>query len=135
VLNFLVAEWSPPMPITCLGTGIVLARRSPTRARSDQDVTCEFRGVQRRCPRTVRGPVDPSAGLAAAKNPPSQDLLSRTIRPSHRSASQGAMPAGHPRVERFREWEHGDVEDAGALMKRTGVDVLQKWPVSKRVNS
>jgi putative SOS response-associated peptidase YedK len=35
----------------------------------------------------------------------------------------------------FEQWERGDVKDATALMKPAGNDVLQKWPVSKRVNS
>jgi putative SOS response-associated peptidase YedK len=35
----------------------------------------------------------------------------------------------------FEQWEHGDVKDATVLMTPTGEDVLQKWPVSKRVNS
>jgi putative SOS response-associated peptidase YedK len=35
----------------------------------------------------------------------------------------------------FEQWERGDVKDAAALMKPAGDDVLQKWPVSKRVNS
>jgi putative SOS response-associated peptidase YedK len=35
----------------------------------------------------------------------------------------------------FEEWESGDAKDAAALMKPAGEDVLQKWPVSKRVNS
>jgi putative SOS response-associated peptidase YedK len=35
----------------------------------------------------------------------------------------------------FEQWEHGEVKDAGALMKPAEEDVLQKWPVSKRVNS
>ena len=35
----------------------------------------------------------------------------------------------------FEQWERGDVKDAKALMKPAGEDVLQKWPVSKRVNS
>jgi putative SOS response-associated peptidase YedK len=35
----------------------------------------------------------------------------------------------------FEQWERGDVKDAVALMKPTDEDVLQKWPVSKRVNS
>ena len=35
----------------------------------------------------------------------------------------------------FEQWERGDVKDASALMKPTGEDVLQKWQVSKRVNS
>ena len=35
----------------------------------------------------------------------------------------------------FEQWERGDVKDASALMRPTGEDVLQKWPVSKRVNS
>jgi putative SOS response-associated peptidase YedK len=34
----------------------------------------------------------------------------------------------------FEQWEHGDTNDTAALMKPTGEDVLQKWPVSKRVN-
>ena len=33
------------------------------------------------------------------------------------------------------QWERGDPKDVGALMKPAGEDVLQKWPVSKRVNS
>ena len=35
----------------------------------------------------------------------------------------------------FDQWERGSLKDAAALMKLTGEDVLQKWPVSKRVNS
>ena len=35
----------------------------------------------------------------------------------------------------FEQWEHGDVKEAAALMKPAGEDVLQKWPVSKQVNS
>jgi len=35
----------------------------------------------------------------------------------------------------FEQWERGEVKDARALMKPAGEDVLQKWPVSKRVNS
>jgi putative SOS response-associated peptidase YedK len=35
----------------------------------------------------------------------------------------------------FEQWGRGDVKDAAALMKPANEDVLQKWPVSKRVNS
>jgi putative SOS response-associated peptidase YedK len=35
----------------------------------------------------------------------------------------------------FEQWERGDVKDTSALMRPTGEDVLQKWQVSKRVNS
>jgi len=35
----------------------------------------------------------------------------------------------------FEQWERGDVKDAAALMKPAGEEVLQKWSVSKRVNS
>ena len=35
----------------------------------------------------------------------------------------------------FEQWEHGDVKEAAALIKAAGEDVLQKWPVSKKVNS
>ena len=35
----------------------------------------------------------------------------------------------------FEQWEHSDVKDAAALMEPAGEDVLQKWPVSKRVSS
>jgi putative SOS response-associated peptidase YedK len=35
----------------------------------------------------------------------------------------------------FEQWERGDIKDAAALMKAAGEDVLQKLPVSKRVNS
>jgi putative SOS response-associated peptidase YedK len=35
----------------------------------------------------------------------------------------------------FEQWERGDVKDAAALMKPADENVLQKWPVSKRVNS
>jgi putative SOS response-associated peptidase YedK len=35
----------------------------------------------------------------------------------------------------FEQWERGDGKDASALMKPAAEDVLQKWPVSKRVNS
>jgi putative SOS response-associated peptidase YedK len=34
----------------------------------------------------------------------------------------------------FEQWEHGDVKDAAALMKPAAENVLQKWPVSNRVN-
>jgi putative SOS response-associated peptidase YedK len=35
----------------------------------------------------------------------------------------------------FEQWERGNVEDAAALMRPAAEDLLQKWPVSKRVNS
>ena len=35
----------------------------------------------------------------------------------------------------FDQWQRGDARDAGALMKPAVEDVLQMWPVSKRVNS
>jgi putative SOS response-associated peptidase YedK len=35
----------------------------------------------------------------------------------------------------FEQWEQGDAKDAAALMKPAAEDVLQRWPVSKRVNS
>jgi len=35
----------------------------------------------------------------------------------------------------FEQWERGDVNEAAALMNPAGEDVLQKWPVAKRVNS
>lgn len=35
----------------------------------------------------------------------------------------------------FEQWERGDAKDAAALMKPAAEDVLQKRPVSKRVNS
>jgi putative SOS response-associated peptidase YedK len=35
----------------------------------------------------------------------------------------------------FEQWERGDPEDAAALMKPAGEDLLQKWPVSQRMNS
>jgi putative SOS response-associated peptidase YedK len=35
----------------------------------------------------------------------------------------------------LEQWEQGDLNDAAALMKPAGEDVLQKWPVSKRVMS
>ena len=35
----------------------------------------------------------------------------------------------------FEQWEHGDARDAAALMKPAQEDMLQMWPVSKRVNS
>jgi len=35
----------------------------------------------------------------------------------------------------FEQWERGDAKDAVALMKPSAEDLLQKWPVSKRVNS
>jgi putative SOS response-associated peptidase YedK len=38
-------------------------------------------------------------------------------------------------AEDFEQWEHGDAKDAAALMKPAGQDVLQRWPLSKRVNS
>jgi putative SOS response-associated peptidase YedK len=33
----------------------------------------------------------------------------------------------------FEQWERGGIKDAAALMKPAAEDVLQKWPVSKRV--
>jgi len=38
-------------------------------------------------------------------------------------------------AEHFDQWTHGAVEDAAALMKPADEEQLQKWPVSKRVNS
>jgi putative SOS response-associated peptidase YedK len=38
-------------------------------------------------------------------------------------------------AENFEQWERGDAKDAAALMKPAGEPVLQRWPVSKRVNS
>ena len=35
----------------------------------------------------------------------------------------------------FEQWERGDGKDASALMRPAGEDMLQKCPVSKRVNS
>jgi putative SOS response-associated peptidase YedK len=35
----------------------------------------------------------------------------------------------------FKQWERGNANDAAALMKPADEDVLQKWPVSMRVNS
>jgi putative SOS response-associated peptidase YedK len=35
----------------------------------------------------------------------------------------------------FEQWERGDVKDAAALMKPAAEGVLQKWPLSKRMNS
>lgn len=35
----------------------------------------------------------------------------------------------------FEQWEKGDPKDAAALLKPAGDGVLQRWPVSKRVNS
>jgi putative SOS response-associated peptidase YedK len=35
----------------------------------------------------------------------------------------------------FDQWQRGDPRDAASLMKPASEDVLQMWPVSKRVNS
>ena len=35
----------------------------------------------------------------------------------------------------FERWEKGDPRDAAGLMKRADDGVLERWPVSKRVNS
>jgi len=35
----------------------------------------------------------------------------------------------------FEQWEAGDLKDAAALMKPAPEGVLEKWPVSNRVNS
>jgi putative SOS response-associated peptidase YedK len=35
----------------------------------------------------------------------------------------------------FQQWERGHVNEAAPLMKPAADDVLQRWPVSKRVNS
>jgi putative SOS response-associated peptidase YedK len=35
----------------------------------------------------------------------------------------------------FEQWERGEVKDAEALMKPANERLLQKWAVSKRVNS
>lgn len=37
-------------------------------------------------------------------------------------------------AKNFEQWEQGDVKDAAALMKPASEKLLQKWPVSKRVN-
>jgi putative SOS response-associated peptidase YedK len=38
-------------------------------------------------------------------------------------------------AKNFERWEHGNANDATALTKPAREDVLQMWPVSKRVNS
>jgi putative SOS response-associated peptidase YedK len=38
-------------------------------------------------------------------------------------------------AEHFEQWMDGNASDAAALMKPASEDLLQKWPVSKRVNS
>jgi len=38
-------------------------------------------------------------------------------------------------AEHFDQWTHGDAKDAAALMRPAEETLLQKWPVSKRVNS
>jgi putative SOS response-associated peptidase YedK len=35
----------------------------------------------------------------------------------------------------YEQWERGDAKDVADLMKPADEDILQKWPVSKRVNS
>jgi putative SOS response-associated peptidase YedK len=35
----------------------------------------------------------------------------------------------------FEQWERGDAKDAATLMKPADKEVMQRWPVSKRVNS
>lgn len=35
----------------------------------------------------------------------------------------------------FEQWEHSDTKDAAALMRPAADDILQRWPVSRRVNS
>ena len=35
----------------------------------------------------------------------------------------------------FEQWEKGNTKDAAALLKPAGEDVVQRWPVSMRVNS
>jgi putative SOS response-associated peptidase YedK len=63
-------------------------------------------------------------------------LESPTDRALLRARYQGPRPL--PVIleaQDFEQWERGDVKDAAALMKPAGEDVLQKWPVSKRVNS
>ena len=44
------------------------------------------------------------------------------------------MPVIHEAKD-FEQWERGDLKDAAALMRPANEAVLQKWPVSKRVNS
>ena len=38
-------------------------------------------------------------------------------------------------AKNFERWEHGNAENAAALMRPAADDVLQMWPVSRRVNS
>jgi putative SOS response-associated peptidase YedK len=38
-------------------------------------------------------------------------------------------------AKNVERWEHGNAENAAALMRPAADDVLQMWPVSKRVNS
>jgi hypothetical protein len=38
-------------------------------------------------------------------------------------------------TEHFEQWTNGEANDAAALMKPASEDLLQKWPVSRRVNS
>jgi putative SOS response-associated peptidase YedK len=35
----------------------------------------------------------------------------------------------------FEQWEHGDPSDAAQLMRPAAENILQRWPVSRRVNS
>jgi putative SOS response-associated peptidase YedK len=38
-------------------------------------------------------------------------------------------------AKEFDQWVEGDANNAAKLMRPAGENVLQKWPVSKRVNS
>ena len=51
------------------------------------------------------------------------------LAPQHASARQPSL------IVKLRKVVRGSVDEATALMKPAAEDVLNKWPVSKRVNS
>jgi putative SOS response-associated peptidase YedK len=40
-----------------------------------------------------------------------------------------------PEAKDLEQWAHGGAKDAAALMRSAGEDALQKWLVSKQVNT
>jgi putative SOS response-associated peptidase YedK len=67
-----------------------------------------------------------------------QDLLSCTMVITEPNKYVAEMHDRMPVIleaKDFEQWESGDARDAAALMKPADEDVLQRWPVSKRVNS
>jgi putative SOS response-associated peptidase YedK len=67
-----------------------------------------------------------------------RDIRSCTMVITEPNALVGAVMDRMPVVlepSQFEQWLHGTADEAAALMQPAAEDVLQRWPVSKRINS